>query len=81
MHCEGKLKLRLCNTTHCFIEVVTKGGFTVYAEQIKSSVNLLNGNTAITCFDYVFNADKNKFTNNELCRLKGGTRMGLTGGS
>jgi len=31
MHCEGKLKLRLHNTSYCLIEVVTKAGFTVLA--------------------------------------------------
>ena len=29
MHCEGKLKLRLHNTSYCSIEVVTKAGLTV----------------------------------------------------
>jgi len=26
MHCEGKLKLRLHDTSYCLIEVVTKAG-------------------------------------------------------
>jgi len=37
MHCEGKLKSRLHNTSYCLIEVVTKAGLTVLANQMKTA--------------------------------------------
>jgi len=55
MHCDGKLKLRSCNTSYCLIEVVNKEGLIISVCIIK-----INFENTIIKYSLVENLISNK---------------------